>query len=602
RLPEARDTAIRSTSALLPVDLAPARDGDWQWQSQLALDGDNPRFVVFSGEDSSWNTFLSTDAKRLAERAEQLADEFGPIEFGMANARFDGRVYRFDQRQQDPWQLTITSPHPFESRGFVLASSDSPWQLVSWQQSRRHWPGERLVFFADSENADPRSGQNAPLQSALLRVTGPDGRVFESSMRQGSSDVSALGIGSASGAAYSGSFVPDAAGDYTVQVEAHGLTPEGRPFVRTAEHAIAVIDNPLSLSRSSAARAHAIDDTRIAIDLGIESHQADGFVRAYAEVWGHIGKQAVPVAWIGGMVSARTPELTLDGRWIALSGAGEPFELRNVRIEDADHFTPLVQAEHLPMSIEHLPAAAKRAPDRIDEAMRMGPRPDGLSEQKAGARLLLVHGYCSGDVWGPVAGQFTGDSRFLDLNQNRSHNQFALNILSFGQQFSSYGIVAHSQGGAAATHLYTYYWSGLDSASPGRLIQSVGTPYQGTALAGNLAAIGDVFGIGCGTNTDLTYSGAASWLSGVPSWARAAVNYYTTSFDWVWWRYDYCNIGSDLLLKDPEDGTTERTYGQLPGAVNRGHKTGWCHTSGMRDPAQVTDSSRNSVMNANAAR
>jgi hypothetical protein len=61
-------------------------------------------------------------------------------------------------------------------------------------------------------------------------------------------------------------------------------------------------------------------------------------------------------------------------------------------------------------------------------------------------------------------------------------------------------------------------------------------------------------------------------------------------------------MATDLLLNDPEDGTTEQTKGQLSGAINQGHKTGWCHTSSMRDPAQTSDSSRNSTMNSNAAR
>ncbi len=43
-------------------------------------------------------------------------------------------------------------------------------------------------------------------------------------------------------------------------------------------------------------------------------------------------------------------------------------------------------------------------------------------------------------------------------------------------------------------------------------------------------------------------------------------------------------------------------YAQLPGAYNLGHKTGWCHSSGMRDPAQTTDASRNTNMNSYAAR
>ncbi len=233
--------------------------------------------------------------------------------------------------------------------------------------------------------------------------------------------------------------------------------------------------------------------------------------------------------------------------------------------------------------------------------MRMGKKPVQTANA-VGGKLMLVHGYCSGGNTFPTS-QFSNNIVFNDPNQNRTHDQFANLIRNFGASYPSFGIVAHSQGGAASLHLYTYYWSGLDSATGGtRLIQSVGTPYQGTALAGNLAALGSVFGAGCGTNANLTYSGAASWLAGIPSWARAKVHYSTTSFTDVWYRYDYCNVATDLFLSDPDDGVVERAYAQLSGANNRGHKTGWCHTSGMRDPAQTSDSSRNADMNANAAR
>jgi hypothetical protein len=233
--------------------------------------------------------------------------------------------------------------------------------------------------------------------------------------------------------------------------------------------------------------------------------------------------------------------------------------------------------------------------------MRMGERPAQANVAKGtGSRLLLVHGYCSGDVW--PASNFTNASKFLDLNANRSHDDFARRIQTFGNTWASYGIVAHSQGGAAALHLYNYYWSGLDYATGSRLIQSVGTPYQGTNLAGILASLGSWFGVGCGTNSNLSYSGASSWLAGIPTASRAKVNYYTTSFTDRSWVYDYCHAATDLVLSDPDDGTTEKAYGQLSGAVNRGHATGQCHTTGMRDPAQYQNSSRNSTMNTNAAR
>jgi hypothetical protein len=356
---------------------------------------------------------------------------------------------------------------------------------------------------------------------------------------------------------------------------------------------------------SDYASARKADKKRLAVSLAVNNFPgAPEKYRVFAEVWGRNAQgEERPVSWIGGMVYVEDGrlDLGLDPRWIGLSEARTDFELRNVRIEDPDTFIPVARVDRMDLHMPSLPGRALAAPKSLDEEMFMGPRPERAAAEKAGSRLLLVHGYCSGNVWGPQAGQFSNESIFLDLNKNRSHDTFAQLIWSFGSSYSSYGIVAHSQGGAAALHLYTYYWSGLDYATGGRLIQSVGTPYQGTALAGNAAVLGQVFGVGCGSNNDLTYSGASSWLSGVPSWARSAVNYYTTSFKDNWWSYDYCHLVTDLLLSDPDDGTTEKAKGQLSGGVNRGHKTGWCHTTGMADPPQTTDGSRNSTMNSNAA-
>ncbi|MEC8818279.1 MAG: conditioned medium factor, partial [Planctomycetota bacterium] len=129
----------------------------------------------------------------------------------------------------------------------------------------------------------------------------------------------------------------------------------------------------------------------------------------------------------------------------------------------------------------------------------------------------------------------------------------------------------------------------------------VGVPWLGTALAGNAAVLGEVFGIGCGEVYDLTYDGSTSWLSFIPSWVRQETWYWTTSFEDGWF-YDYCQIVTDLLLSDPDDGTVEQYAGQLAGANNEGHKTGWCHTRLMRDPPQCRDVERNVLMNQEAAR
>lgn len=60
-------------------------------------------------------------------------------------------------------------------------------------------------------------------------------------------------------------------------------------------------------------------------------------------------------------------------------------------------------------------------------------------------KLMLVHGYCSSDVWGPVQGQFSNSVKFQDFDKNRNHDTFAILIANSGAFYPSFGVVAHSQ-------------------------------------------------------------------------------------------------------------------------------------------------------------
>jgi hypothetical protein len=439
------------------------------------------------------------------------------------------------------------------------------------------------------------------IASASLRVTAPDGEVQLLAMF----DDGKHADGAAGDGIFGGDFLADKAGDYQAQVTVRGSNRFGRPLVRSAEHLLPIVEPTLQLAGTKASASSSINAGRLDLNIPVAGEKAGRHYRGYAEVWGSDKNgAAIPVAWVSGMVEPKQGAVSfgLDTRWIALAGAQAPFELRNLRLEDSDVFVTLAGAERLPMSVSGFSVKSSAGPIVIDEAMTQGLRPRALKADKGtGSRLLLVHGYCSGGVW--PASQFTNASTFLDANQNRSHDQFANLIKNYGATWNSFGVVAHSQGGPASLHLYTYYWSGLDNATGSRLIQSVGSPYQGTNIAGILATMGNWFGVACGSNANLTYSGASSWLAGIPTASRAKVNYYTTSFTLTnWYTNDYCQIATDLVLSDPEDGTTEQAKGQLTGGVNRGHVTGQCHTASMRDPAQYLNASRNSTMNSNAAR
>ncbi|MCY7374528.1 MAG: hypothetical protein LH472_00965 [Pyrinomonadaceae bacterium] len=611
RLPNPADLGLKSKTAMLPIAANRAAQ-------KFAIPVENAadfRLLLLAPNSEKWQIKIALpneDFINLRNGAGSPNIEITEDFYGLGDERFPAEVFTFKNLTTGVLRVEINTRRA-ASGGFLIAASESPLRLYSFVNTLETVRGQNIGLVASIFNNDDETVFAGRIGAANVRIEMPNGEILRTPMFDDGNHNDRL----AGDGIFSGSFVPNQSGRFNAQIIVNGANANGEAFIRTGEHLIEVAANRAAFDDNAFVKA--IDETRFQIDLAAQNLKAGQQVIAHAEVWGRDanGNQKA-IAWIGGMTLAEKSSgknrvilpLTLDARWLVRSDAKSDFELRNVRLQNADSSIVLGTKDSIALSpilvSEDLSRTFNGA---ITAEMRTGLSPVEQSKidvpNAVDGKLMLVHGYCSGDAWGAAAsaGQFTNYVKFLDLNQNRSHDQFAQRIRNFGAALPSFGIVAHSQGGAASLHLYTYYWSGLDYATGGsRLIQSVGTPYQGTAIAGNLAAIGSVFGAGCGANSDLTYSGAAAWLANIPSWARAKVFYHTTSFTDVWYRYDYCSLATDLFLGDPEDGVVERAYGQLPGANNLGHKTGWCHTSGMRDPAQTGDSSRNANMNANAAR
>lgn len=610
RQAQPEQSAFSSRTALLPVSLQETKAGNWVWDSNLAIDNQDFSFIVFSNGSKEWQIELVNPVTQKIQAVEKLAVNSKSTQYGINQNNYAGVQYSFKNLDTGNWKMRIkTQGEPEQFNGFVLVSSDSKYKMSSYKTNLDQIVDHKIHFVAQSttnEKTIEALKDFNPIKSAFMAVTFPTGQQKRVAMY----DDGLHGDNRANDGLFGGDFVASEIGDYSVQINTSGQNPDGTPFFRTAEHYVPVIGQTLTMSKTKQAESFSLSDNRLNISLNVsnKAKSSNNRYRIIAEVWGESATEKAtmkPVSWISTITNINNGKLNieLDARWIAMSNTLGSFELRNLRIEDADNFIPLVTKESINLKVASLPkAASKSFSGNITNEMMMGVRPVQKSTNKAGSKLLLVHGYCSSNVWGSFAGQFASSATFLDLEANRSHDDFARRIANFGAQHSSFGVVAHSQGGAASLHLYTYYWSGLDYSSGNRLIQSVGTPYRGTPLAGNLAAIGDVFGVGCGRNTNLTTSGASSWLAGIPTWARSRVSYSTTSFETKWWRYDYCSLATDLFLDDPEDGVVEKSHGQLSGGINRGHKKGWCHTHDMRDPGQTGDSSRNADMNVNANR
>lgn len=632
----AESKGLFSHSTMLPVYTTAAQKGIQVQEQKIYLDavGNNP-IVLLSPDAQSWFISLSNP------QGEMVYDELSNVtktlqvnDIQVGSQSFKGKQLSLSNPVSGEWTVKLTRKNDGVSSvkggsnadktvaGYLVFKGDTELQAYSYLDNNFTTQNNDINVIAYMADTTTGRGERAlmvkkdalqgTISSAVATVKSPSGKIFTLALN----DDGLMGDKLAGDGKFSGKVPSDEIGVYTNQVQFKGQRDDGKLFSRTTTDIYPIAAASFELS-NAAAQLKQIDKNSALVSVPVKNLDNSSEVFMAAEVWGTNAKGEQQVAtWIGGIVTPSndkantTLELAFDTRWLSRGQLKAPYSLKGLRLQSVDTNVPLAQREEVALK-SRLPKASKdqllqvqNISQEITREMRMGKSPvraEGTKETLAGgAKLLLVHGYCSGDVWN--TNQFSNSAEFQNFGQNISHDTFAQRVASFGAAYDSYGIVAHSQGGAAALQLYSKYWSGLDDASGGRLIQSVGTPYQGTALAGNLAALGAVFGAGCGLNTDLTYNGASNWLSTVPTWARNAVNYYTTSFTDKWWQYNYCHIATDLFLDDPDDGTTEQWAGQLSSGVNRGHKTGWCHTNSMGEPGQTTDSSRNSTMSSNAAR
>jgi hypothetical protein len=476
--------------------------------------------------------------------------------------------------------------------------------LVAHLASRVNRAEGALEFVVLGELADRRGLPGGPaVEVASATVAWSDGVVEQVHAMKGARDGSVRV-----------SFARARAGDAIVRIDGFVLDGRGAPRQRSLFMLARVADGAM-LGGAAVVHADGAKPDWIHCDFSVAGAVAGETVFAAAELWAVAGGESRVLGWIGGLSEIATDggvrfvRLGFDRRQIELA-EGETLVFRNIRLQERDGFAPLdVRAEIVP-DAKSLPASAASAAP-LDAAAWGGepglatvavPQASSFVPPVGSHALVLSHGYCADENPWPLA-QFAGDAwPYENLETRLSNDAFAVDLATRAAQFKSYGIVGHSQGGCAALHLKTFYWSGLDWAGPGRLMQCVGAPLEGTPLAGNLAALGAALGIQCGSNYDITPDGAAAWLAGIPTAARAKLHTYTTTFTNVPFFYDFCNIVTDVFLSDPEDGVVENAAGHIVGAQNMGLTTGWCHVSGMRDPAQTGDASRNAVLNARGAR
>lgn len=599
-LPDVRDTAIESRVQIRAVEPAWNASTGWAFETDVFVDADGALAVALLAPtftDWSWRfvgpSGVESDLDALRARGLATREANDRID---ADSTWSANGWELAAVPAGTWRVRLhTSSLTREEvppRGWLIARTAGAARLVvhaSTLATRSDVPVGIVARFEGARTSGTRGSALAELATGSLRL-----ELFDDGQH-------------ADGAAGDGTFgalLPRwTSGDVRVRIDLAGESENGHVVARTANLAFPVIERRAVLTGGVDTTWDEQGRVRIALQaLVVESSER---LLVAAEVWGTDSSGSLaPVAWLARMQSPLEQrgeidfELALDVRWIHRAEVGAPFVLRRLRVQDPDTLIPHDLVDEIAFDMPALPLPNGADPIAITQEMLQGPiisaqpagphaRASAVLEQPA---LLLVHGYCSGgSVW-PAADFTQPKLEFLDPNANRTHDQFAQLIAQATSSRTSFGVLAHSQGGMAALHLYTYYASGLDTATGPRLIQSVCSPYLGTPLA-------SLGGFACGVNANMTTSGGPMWLAGIPTWARANVYYWTTSNSG-----SVCNFLASLVLADPEDGTVEMMRGQLVGGNSMGHVVGWCHTTGMSNPAAYTDHTRNAERNAQAAR
>jgi len=450
---------------------------------------------------------------------------------------------------------------------------------------------------------------------AEMEVITPDGQDIDIPMTDNAAFLSDPQPG-----VYAAQMTAKKAGQYTVHAKLQGHFQDATldkeiVFERTTQHVIHVSSATLEIAGT--AKLAKLDSTRVNLNIdltNIETQQPN--LRGYAQVWGidaATGKEA-PACWVGGIVNIENSQvsLQLDTKWLQRAGVKGPLTLKNTYLSDLSTSFP-VAAFDGPINVQDSDIPLVITPQmrdmEITKEMLYGVNPlPPKNETKAAASpysLILLPGYCSATnpFYPHSTDDFTG-GLYFNQQLNAGNDEFTKRVLTFLAPYDleSYSIIGHSQGGMVALHMYNYYWSSLDLATGGRLIQSVGTPWEGCTGAGSGADFIKLFGYGCGANSDLTRDGAVNWLKGIKQDSMKQVYYYTTTYEQGNLFGDYCNLAVNMILEWPNDGTTEIVYAKLLFGTYVSNTQKYCHTTDMAYPAQYDNHTKNKEMNSMAGR
>ena len=428
------------------------------------------------------------------------------------------------------------------------------------------------------------------------------------------------------------SFLPPIEGNWLIQVEVQGKdVTTGTVFFRAMTMIVAVFTPVVQTIGNAHLYQLESGDFQASVQLLSDSYfkKNSTVLMVSMQIYGtDYNNQLVPIVALSGLADL-DDNLFVSKRfhneWVNKTGTTAPFVFKHVKIYSANaqpvasssspntfHYNIRHQAvaEPIGVTFDTLTHNMKQVPVQTDVLHEMSrqhmiqqgytqktennnnSQPKMKTQAVVGYRFL-VHGYCTtgSESWTSTVTSriqnarvwsYPGDPGSFSVSAQASNLLAYMNSVAGVAGTGRCGILAHSQGGHVSAYIWSFYASCLDtvgvSQNPYKII-TLSSPWGGTNLAGVLGSIGSFFGTGCGSNSDLTYSGAKALTNQLSVTYNQNVYSFTASSDVA----DSCgltcgkvnccsNAVSNGILSDPNDGITELSSQQWATSQSRGVK------------------------------
>ena len=336
RLPNPADLGLKSKTAMLPIF---ANRGVQSFSIPVENAADF-RLMLLSPTSEKWSVRVALPNEDFVNLrgANSSNIEITKDFYGLGDERFPAEVITFKGLTSGSIRVEINTNRA-SNGGFLVAASESSLRLYSYINTLETVRNNSIGLTATLFDNDDETAFAGRIGTANVRIETPNGEIWRTPMfDDGNHNDKLAGDG-----VFGGSFVPTQSGRYNAQIIASGTNANNEAFIRTGEHLIEVAANHINFDGGAFVKS--IDDTRFQIDLNAQNLPAGQKVIAHAEVWGRDANGIEKaIAWIGGMTVAEKSfgknrgilPLTLDARWLVRANAKSDYELRNIRVQDAD--------------------------------------------------------------------------------------------------------------------------------------------------------------------------------------------------------------------------------------------------------------------------